>query len=747
MATRALEEPEAEDELDEEERMNRILEQSRSIIHRLDSMAQERIRQRGPIEQRWISDLRLYYGRYDDLTAEALKQNESSQAFVKLVRHKTDGWAARLADLLFPTDERNWGIKPTPLPSLARAAKDAVAAAKESVEGANQAAQAQNPQAEAMMVEQANAFAQQAQQTNEEMEEARRRCENMERAIDDQLVECQYQIQCRDVIEDGCRIGTGILKGPLTSQKLRSEWRQNDELGGKFELTTLPDPMPEYRRVDPWHFFPDMSARTIQEAEDTLERHLPTKRELRKLALKLGFNKAAVGRLLKEGAPQFVDDSSHLVQLRSIVGEGEAIENRYVMWEYHGALDCDEVGILLRAAGDEEAAREYEEEKDPLQEYRVILYFCGNELLKISPDYPLDSGESLYSVWNFSKGETSIFGIGCPNIMADSSQAINSAWRMMLDNSALSVGPQIVVDKDQIAPQERGDWRLKPLKVWLRSSTANPAKNPPFEVHNIPNNQQQLAGIIELGKQFIDEETSMPTIAQGEQGAATQTLGGMSILFNSANVVFRRVVKSFDDDLTTPTLRRAYDWNMQFNPDESIKGDMQVDARGTSVLLVREIQSQNLLNVVTNWSVHQVLGGWIKVRPSMAKALQTMMITPDDVLFTQDEYDKEQAKIAEQQAQQQQGPIPEELRLQAAQIDAETRLQVAQLAADTKMAEIASREGLTREQAEAKYGIEQLKMQSAERRHAVDIAVEDRRAKEAAAQGESKTDARGQGVG
>jgi hypothetical protein len=314
----------------------------------------------------------------------------------------------------------------------------------------------------------------------------------------------------------------------------------------------------------------------------------------------------------------------------------------------------------------------------------VILYFCENELLKIAPAYPLDSGETLYSVWNFERGETSIFGVGVPELIADSQRAVNAAWRMMLDNAALSVGPQIVMARDLVQPQKAGDYKLRPNKIWLTASTAlSNAKVPPFQVFNIPNNQQQLNGVIELGRAFIDEESSMPTIAQGEQGSAPQTLGGTSILMNSANVVFRRVVKSWDDDLTTPTLRRAYDWNMQFNPDDAIKGDMQVDARGTSVLLVREIQSQNLLNLVTNWSVHQALAPWMKVRPAMVKALQTMMLSPDDLLFTQEEYDDNQEKAAEAAKQ---NPPPPDPRLQAAQETNASREKIAQIDADSREA-------------------------------------------------------------
>ena len=48
----------------------------------------------------------------------------------------------------------------------------------------------------------------------------------------------------------------------------------------------------------------------------------------------------------------------------------------------------------------------------------MIVHFCNNEVLRIAEEWPLDSGASLYSVWNYSKGETSIFGSGVPRAMA-----------------------------------------------------------------------------------------------------------------------------------------------------------------------------------------------------------------------------------------------------------------------------------------------------------------------------------------
>jgi hypothetical protein len=491
-----------------------------------------------------------------------------------------------------------------------------------------------------------------------------------------------------------------------------------------------------------------MSAGKIKEAEFSFERSLPTKKDLRRCALKLGFNKAAVRRLLKEGPGEVPGtDLTFLTNLRGITGEGHAIKGRYVMWEYHGPLECEDIEALLRSVGDDEGARTYAEDKDPLEEHRVIIHFCNNEVLKIAPEYPLDSGDGLYSVWNFEKGETSVFGIGIPNIMNDSQRAMNGAWRMMMDNAGLSVGPQVVIDKSAVVPQD-GNWGLKPLKIWLKTTTAigNP-NNPPFGVFNIPNNQEQLAGIIELAKMFADEETSMPLISTGDQGTPTQTLGGLSMLFNSANVVFRRVVKTFDDDLTKPTVRRAYDWNMQFNPDETVKGDMQVDARGSSVLLVREIQSIHAMNVIQNWTIHPVLGPYVKVRQGMKIALKTLMIDDDDLLHTQDEADRKMQEQAAAMAAQGQEGAPPDNRLEIAQIEADTRIKVATIGRDQVMAELALREKLSIADVQAKFGIKQAEIQSKERIKGVEIAVEDKRAKDAATRGVPEEQAVGVGVG
>lgn len=750
MATAPMLQDEFEEEtLTDEERQQRILDAASSIIDRLQRLAKEQVRLKAPIERRWMEDLRSYHGRYDEMTENALVQDgkdgrKRSAAFVKIARAKTRAWRARIADMLFPSDENNWGILPTPVPELTHQAEQATIIAERRAEQMVDAEAAGD-------AEQVGALGQQKAQADEIvdkvntiMEEARKRAQAMESEIRDQLVEAKYGRSCRDIIGDMCKLGSGVLKGPITSQKVQRRWTQQpDPHSGAvvYQLDRRPDPRPDARRVDPWAFFPDMSATSMDDCEFTFERHLPSRKEIKRMARDLGFNREAVRRLIENGPGIGSDENLlYLTQLRDLTGEGQALSGRYVMWEYHGPLEVEEICTLMRASGgSDEEINDYRENRDPLAECMVTLFFCGSELLKVNEEYPLDSGDSLYSVVAFDKGEASILGgIGVPRIAEDSVRAINGAWRMMLDNAALSVGPQIVVDKRVIQPADNV-WDLAPLKIWERTGNDIAPNQPGFQAINIPMNQQQLAGIIELAMRFVDDETSLPLIAQGEQGShITQTANGMAILFNAANVVFREVVKNWDDDLTTPTIRRFYDWNMQFNPKEQIKGDMNIDARGTSILLVKELQAQNMMLIAQNWTVHPVLALMLKSQGYHAarKTIQSMNLDPNEVLGTEEEFAAAVKKAAEN-SQNEQSPevLAAQIRMQTAEIDGQVKLQIADMQRQTEMMKIAQQYNLGIDQIRAMLTTKKMETNSAERRLAVEAAVEAQQQREAAATG------------
>lgn len=730
-------------------------EQLNALASRLETMAKEQVAAKAEIEQRWIENIRAYHGTYDQNMEASLKATGQSRAFIKATRSKAVALEARLFDLIFPTDDRNWGIEATPVPKLAKELKEAERRASTAADQASQLEAQGNQEMALQAVAAGNDQADRADAAVSEIERLRRAADLMQEEMDDQLVETQYPARSRDVIRDACRLGTGILKGPMVNESTRGSWIKGE--GGNYELEQREDIRPLMRRVDPWSFFPDMSAERIEEAEFTFERYLWTKRDLRKMVKTHGFDANAVRGLLSEDRAKITADSSlnYLVQLRSLTGKTSGtISGRMVGWEYHGELTRDEIAVVLRSQGQDKEADAILERDDPLEELRVIIHFCEGQILKISPEYPLDSGASLYSVFCIEEADGSIFGYGIPEIISDSQHALNSAWRMALDNAALSVGPQVVVDKTSIEPAD-GDWTMRARKVWRRIKGAVAKENPPFEVFNIQNNMNEIGQIVSMSLQFIDMESGLPLPQQGDQTAdQTKTVGGMTILQNAANIVFRRIVKNYDDGIIAPTMRRLYDWNMQFNQNPEIKGDMQVDARGTAVLLLKEIQAQNLMFAVVNLLNHGIVSPMLKPFDLVTKLFQSMMIAPADVMLSKGDYEKRMAELAKQPPPKSPQEIAAEARLESAKITAdsrretnETQERIAQLKERTALLDLAQREGLSMEELRNELQLAAMDHESKERIKGVEIAVEDERARQAREEGRDETDATGQGIG
>src|SRR3546814_8642808 len=142
-----------------------------------------------------------------------------------------------------------------------------------------------------------------------------------------------------------------------------------------------------------------MSAASMEECEFTFERHPLNKMRLRKMTREMGFRPDAVREILRE-APRHEGavSNNNLNDLRLIEMDApntSLLPNHYIVWEYHGALTIEQIATVLRATGREDDADAIEAEDDTLAERRVVLFFCQGHILKIEPDYPLDSGERL----------------------------------------------------------------------------------------------------------------------------------------------------------------------------------------------------------------------------------------------------------------------------------------------------------------------------------------------------------------
>ena len=113
-------------------------------------------------------------------------------------------------------------------------------------------------------------------------------------------------------------------------------------------------------------------------------------------------------------------------------------------------------------------------------------------------------------------------------------------------------------------------------------------------------NSPELVSVIELFRRFADETTALPSYTHGQtQSSLNRTATGISILMSNANIVLKSVIKNIDDYLTKPLVRSLYDWNMTWNPNDDIKSDMRIIAKGSTTMVQKEVQSQRLLQFLS----------------------------------------------------------------------------------------------------------------------------------------------------
>lgn len=626
---------------------------------RIQSLATKRIGERAEIEQRWLDDLRQYNGQYDVATQKALEEDDTrSRAFVNMTRSKVGTAESRMIEMLFPADERNWAITHTPVPDLEREAH--------SEEPAGVGPDGQTITA--------------GQRAAALIAQAKQRAEAMQDEIADQLEESRYYAACRDVIHEGVVLGTGVLKGPVTTGRMRRAWRPVTDAQGNtvHVLERVVEHRPATYWVDVWDFYPDMSVTRYADGDGDLERHRMRRAELAQMVNDPGALPDEIKAVLAEDPASFRSTNTWISEMRAISGVSRLNEENhlYEVWEYNGPLTVEE----LVACGCEDLVRDPDAPDDPLEMYHATLLVAHNRVIRALL-HPLDTQDPLYSIWCWEADDTCVFGFGVPYQLRHPQRVLNGAWRMVLENGGLSTGPQVVINRTKIEPAD-GDHRLRARKIWYTKDGISPADA--FATHEVPSHQAELMQIVAKAEEFFDDETALPLIAQGQQApGSTRTASGMSLLMNSANIQLRRAVKNWDDDITVPTITRFYDWNMQYSKKEEIKGDQEVAARGSSVLLVREVLAQNLMTLLALAGSNPVLATMTKWADAYREVVKAMQIPHESVVMSDDELREAQAN-----APQQSDPNEMKIELMREQHTAQMADREAERAHDAQMREL-----------------------------------------------------------
>lgn len=410
---------------------------------------------------------------------------------------------------------------------------------------------------------------------------AAKKAEKAELRIDDWFKETKWGQHIRAVIEDAARVGNGIIKGPVPMHRRAAKWTVNNGTG----VLVIEDKIcPASRRIDYWDFFPDPDCgECIHDGAFTWERDRVTRKKLKALKGLPGYLDDQIDKVLAEGPTHKIPTNYDKDDRRRPYYSGNTTDKRFEIWYYYGEAGKDDMMAAGCECKDGDA-------------FDVMVTMVNDTVIRASINV-LDTGEFPYDIMVWQKRIGLPWGIGIARQIDTPQRLLKAASRNMADNAAMASGPQVVVWEKGIEPVN-GSHVLTPRKVWIVKEDADIQEvDHAFRTYNIEMHVQELMVIITFALKMAEQVTNLPMLLQGQIGMAPDTVGGMTMLQNNASGVLRRLAMQFDESIIIPHVTRYYDWIMQYGEDDDEKGDMQIVAKGASVLFERDQQNQEMLQL------------------------------------------------------------------------------------------------------------------------------------------------------
>jgi hypothetical protein len=610
-------------------------------------------------EKRWLSAYQNYRGIYSE--DMQFTESEKSRVLVKVTNTKVLAAYGQITDVLFANNSFPISVDPTELPEKVLEAVHFDQSAKKEPQAPTSpygypgdGNELQPGDTLSSIVDRLGPFSQDLQDI-EGLEEgsgatpssatfypAMVAAKKMEKKVKDQLDESNASKHLRSAAFEMSLFGTGIMKGPFAVDKEYPNWTDEGEYDPSIKL------VPQVSHVSIWDFYPDPDATIIDDAQFVFERHRLNRTQLRALKRRPFFRADAIEECIDMGenfTREYWEDTLKDYQQYTDI-------NRFEVLEYWGVIDV---------AALEESGMDIPDEFQSMDEVHANAWICNNKLIRLVLN-PFKPMRIPYMAVPYELNPYSFFGIGLAENMEDTQTLMNGFMRMAVDNAVLSGNLLIEIDETNLVPGQ--DMSIYPGKVFRRQSGAPGQAIFGTKFPNVAGENLQL---FDKARQLADESTGLPSFAHGQTGVSGvgRTASGISMLMNAASGGIKTVIKNIDDYLLRPLGEGLFQFNMQFDFDPAIKGDLEVKARGTESLMANEVRSQRLMQFLQITS-NPMLAPFSKTSYIIREIAKSLELDPEKVTNNMEEAQRQAALIAQaggMQAQaeavgQQQGGAP-----------------------------------------------------------------------------------------
>ena len=584
-------------------------------------------------EERWLRSYRNYRGLYG--SDVQFTEAEKSRVFIKVTKTKTLAAYGQIVDVLFAGNKFPISIEPTILPEGVASDVSFDPKKPEQLKGETSLSSPYGFKGDGMdlpkgatektLAERLGPLQDKLEQV-EGLEEgvgktptaitfspAMIAAKSMEKQIMDQLQESGASKQLRSTAFEMALFGTGVMKGPFAVDKEYPNWDDEGNYSPIFKT------VPSTSHVSVWNFFPDPDAANMDEAQYVIERHKMSRTQLRGLKKRPYFRENVIDEVIASGEnydkKYWEDDLSDYAADYGI--------DRFEVLEYWGMCEVDML---------EENGVDIPKELKEFDELQANIWISNGKLIRMVLN-PFKPATIPYMAAPYELNPYSFFGVGLAENMDDTQTLMNGFMRMSVDNAVLSGNLLIEVDETNLVPGQ--DLSVYPGKVFRRQGGAPGQAIFGTKFPNVSNENLQL---FDKARQLADESTGLPSFSHGQTGVqgVGRTASGISMLMNAASGSVKTVIKNVDDYLLKPLGEGMFRFNMQFNFNKDIKGDLEVVARGTESLMANEVRSQRLMSFL-QVSSSPVLAPFAKFNYIIREIAKSMELDPDKVTNNMDE--------------------------------------------------------------------------------------------------------------
>jgi len=610
-------------------------------------------------EERWVQAYKNYRGIYGPDVQ--FTETEKSRVFIKVTKTKVLAAYGQLVDVLFSQNRFPIGVEPTALPD---GVVDSVHVDPKEQEQEKALEQIKDiygspgdgndlqpgdttdtlterlgPQKEELEDLEGLKEGPGQTQTAVTFHPAMVAAKKMEKKIKDQLEESSATKHLRHSVFECVLFGTAVMKGPFALDKEYANWDDK----GDYDPIVKTIPRVEY--VSVWDFYPDPDAYNMEDATYTVERHRLTRPQLRALKKRPFFRSKAIDDAIKMGEnynQEWWEESLNDNEVSSdFGGEGYASNNgdveRYEVLEFWGTIDKD-IATIQNLEIPEKFLKD--------DEIQVNAWVCNGEILRFVIN-PFTPKRIPYVASPYELNPYSFFGVGLAENMDDTQTLMNGFMRLAVDNAVLSGNLLIEVDETNLAPGQ--DLTVYPGKIFRRQGGA---PGQAIFGTKFPNVSSENMMLFDKARVLSDESSGLPSYSYGQTGVmgTGRTASGISMLMGAASNAIRTVIKNMDDYMLRPMGEALFAFNMQFDFDPEIKGDLEIRARGTESFMKNEVRSQRLISFLQIAS-SPVLAPFAKFPYIMREIASTMDLDVEKVTNSPEEAFR-QALLLQQMQQQ-----------------------------------------------------------------------------------------------